>query len=81
MAAAFLLACSGADGDPAPAAVEAGSDSGVVIIVSCADGRRNEAGPRGPRAFGAGLFIADDARARSPPTAAAQRGPGGWYRT
>ncbi|MFO0740580.1 MAG: hypothetical protein U0270_32085 [Labilithrix sp.] len=38
MAAAFLLACSGADGDPAPAAVEAGSDSGVVIIVSCADG-------------------------------------------
>lgn len=38
MAAALLLACSGADGDPAPAAVEAGSDSGVVIIVNCADG-------------------------------------------
>lgn len=39
IAALVLLACSGADGDPAPAAVEAGADdAGVVIIVNCADG-------------------------------------------
>jgi hypothetical protein len=38
LAATFLLACSGANGDPAPAAVEAGADASVVVVVQCADG-------------------------------------------
>lgn len=39
IAALGLLACAGANGDPAPAAVEAGADSGtVVVVVNCTDG-------------------------------------------
>lgn len=39
LAALLLLACAGANGDPAPAAVEAGTDSGtVVVVVNCTDG-------------------------------------------
>lgn len=39
VAAMMLLACAGANGDPAPAAVEAGTDAGtVVVVVSCTDG-------------------------------------------
>lgn len=34
---ALVLACSGADGDPAPLVPEAGADAGVVIV-SCVDG-------------------------------------------
>ena len=39
IAALLLLACAGANGDPAPAAVEAGSDAGTgVVVVNCTDG-------------------------------------------
>ena len=39
LAAWMLIACAGANGDPAPATVEAGSDAGtVVVIVNCTDG-------------------------------------------
>lgn len=34
---ALGLACSGADGDPAPLVSEAGTDAGVVIV-ACVDG-------------------------------------------
>ena len=36
-AVALLLACSGAEGDPAPLVSEAGADAGVVIV-NCVDG-------------------------------------------
>ena len=39
VAALMLLACAGANGDPAPATVEAGADGGtVVVVVNCTDG-------------------------------------------
>ena len=39
IAALLLIACSGANGDPAPAVVEAGTDAGtVVVVVNCTDG-------------------------------------------